>query len=142
MDYDSKLSVYRAQVENVKSLHKAMRQVHRSINAGLRDNDQTAVEAFTKIYALLFCAWAEANFSKVIHTPHGFELDEIDQINRAKMKGVSDAWKKCADLGLRHLDSKRGSFQPNAKQKLNVAIDNYVLDPSVLRNRLGRVDSF
>jgi len=90
------------------------------------------------MYALLFCAWAEANFSKVLHTPYGFDLGEIEQVQAAKNDdGIVAAWKKCVELGLRHLDAKRGSFKPNAQKKLTEIIDGHVFDPSLLRNKLA-----
>jgi hypothetical protein len=124
-------------VANVRSLQTAIKQVRRAINAALRSNNRHTSEAFTKVYALLFCAWAEANFSKVIHTPYGFSLDEIAQVKKAKSNGIGNAWKKSVELGLRHLDTTRGSFGPNAQRKLETAIDDYVFDPSVLRNKLA-----
>src|SRR5580698_4066295 len=105
MDHTAKLAIFESQTQNVLSLKTAMRQVHRAINDALRANDGPRSEAFTKIYALLFCAWAEANFSKVLHTPYGLEIDEIEQIQAAKADGITAAWKKCVQLGLRHLDA-------------------------------------
>jgi hypothetical protein len=137
MDQQARLQVFQSQVANVRSLKSAMRQVHRSINDALRLNDQSRVDAFTKLYALLFCAWAEANFSKVLHTPYGFALDEIAQVQSAKADGIAVAWKCCVQLGLRHLDSKRGSFKPNAQKKLEEMIETHVFDPSILRNKLA-----
>ncbi|MDF2232413.1 hypothetical protein P2H44_07580 [Albimonas sp. CAU 1670] len=137
MDQSAKLAIYQAQVQNARSLKTALRQVHRCVNDALRSNDQARISAFTKTYALLFCSWAEANFSKIIHTPYGFEIDEIEQIQRAKKKGIAAAWKKAVDLGLRHLDAKRGSFQPNTKKKLYDIIDLHVFDPSLFRNKLA-----
>ncbi len=137
MDQAAKLEIFQAQVQNARSLKTALRQVHRCVNDALRSNDEAGVSAFTKTYALLFCSWAEANFSKIIHTPYGFEIDEIEEIQRAKGDGIAAAWKKAVDLGLRHLDAKRGSFQPNTKKKLFEAIDLHVLDPSLFRNKLA-----
>jgi hypothetical protein len=138
MDQEQKLAIFNAQTQNVRGLKSAMKQVHRSINAALRSDEAAAAEAFTKVYALLFCGWAEANFSKIIHTPYGFELDEIAQIQREKSNGIVEAWKKAVELGLRHLDAqKRGSFQPNARKKLLDAINAHVFDPSLLRNKLA-----
>ncbi|MEM9670692.1 MAG: hypothetical protein AAF950_17390 [Pseudomonadota bacterium] len=137
MDQDARLVIFQAQVKNVRSLKSALRQIRRSINASLRGKDQPAVDTLTKTYALLFCAWAEANFSKVVHTPYGFDLDEIGQVQAAKAAGIVAAWKKCVELGLRHLNAERGSFQPNARRKLERAIDDHVLDPSELRNKLA-----
>jgi hypothetical protein len=137
MDQAARLVVFRAQVTNVRSLQTAMREVHRSINAALRLRHEPTVRAFTKVYALLFCAWAEAIFSKVLHTPYGLDLDEIAQVQAAKDKGVREAWKTCVRLGLRHLDAQRSNFTPNAQQKLETTIDVHVYDPSVLRNKLA-----
>lgn len=138
MDQTARLEVFKAQVQNVRSIWSAMRQVHRSINSALRINDEPRAEAFTKVYALMFCAWTEANFSKVLHTPYGFELDEIAQVQAAKNdNGIAAAWKKCVELGLRHLKAGRGNFKPNAQKKLAEFIDGHVFDPSLLRNKLA-----
>lgn len=145
MDQEQRLAIFEAQTQNVRGLQSAMKQVHRSINAALRSDQKATTEALTKLYALLFCGWAEANFSKIIHTPYGFELDEISQIKqcagndgRMVKRSVVEAWRKSVDLGLRHLDAqKRGNFQPNAKKKLFEAIDAHVFDPSLLRNKLA-----
>ncbi len=138
MDQHQRLEVFQAQTSNTRGLRTAMRQVHMLINAAYRRNDEPGVKALTKVYAFLYCSWAEASFSKMVHTPYGFELDEIVQVQAAKDNGISNAWKTCVTLGLRHLDAtKRGSFQPNAKQRLETAIDAHVFDPSVLRNKLA-----
>jgi hypothetical protein len=137
MDYNQKLAVYQAQVKNVRALESSIKHVRRAINAGLRANDQPMVLAFTNTYAILFCAWAEANFSKLLHTPHGFEIPEIEQVQLAKDSGIAAAWKKAVELGLRHLSAQRGSFKPNARQKLYNLIDGHVFDPSLLRNKFA-----
>jgi hypothetical protein len=114
-----------------------MGQVHRAVNVALRTGQQPPVEALTKVYALLFCAWSEANFSKIVHTPYGFDLHEIAQVQVAKSNGIRAAWKKCVELGLQKLEAKRSSFRPNVRQRLEVAIDRHVYDPSLLRNKLA-----
>jgi hypothetical protein len=75
--------------------------------------------------------------SAEIDTPHGLEVDEIEQIQAAKTGGIAAAWRKCVQLGLRHLDAKSGSFRPNAQQKLKEVIDRHVFDPSLLRKKLA-----
>jgi hypothetical protein len=137
VDQAARLVIFQSQVQNTRALKSSIKHARRSINEALRRNNQPVAQTFTKVYALLFCAWAEANFIKVIHTPHGFDLDEIDQIQTAKANGIGAAWKKCIDLALRHLPTQRGSFTPNARLKLETAIDAHVFDPSVLRNKLA-----
>jgi hypothetical protein len=137
MDDAQKLAVFQAQVENVRALESSIRQIRRNINFSLRHNESAIANSLTKVYAILFCAWAEANFSKVVHTPYGFRIDEIVQIQTAKSDGITAAWKKAVELGLRHLDASRGSFQPNTRLTLFRAIDAHVFDPSLLRNKLA-----
>jgi len=137
MDQAQKLAVFRAQVTNTRALSGAIRQVRRSINLALRRNDLASVVAFTKIYSVLFCAWAEANFSKVVHTPYGFSVDEIQQINSEKSKGIAEGWRKAVQFGIGHRRASQGNFAPNAHLRLERAIDRYVFDQSVLRNKLA-----
>jgi hypothetical protein len=137
MDDKQKLEVFRAQVSNVRALESGIKQIRRSINSGLRRRNDASVACHTRLYAITFCAWAEANFSKVIHTPYGFTIDEIAQINVRKRNGISLGWKKAVELGLRYLSAQRGSFKPNAHRKLEHAIDKHVCEPSVLRNKLA-----
>ncbi|QOF95004.1 hypothetical protein IFJ82_14460 [Novacetimonas hansenii] len=137
MDNVKKLAIYQAQVKNVRSLQIALRQINRLINASLRSNNTTQVEHLTKIYALMFCTWAEANFLKVVHTPHGLELDELEQVIASKRNNIVSGWKKAIELGIRHLDASRGNFRPNARKKLEELVDSHVFDPSVLRNKLA-----
>ena len=138
MDHQANYQIYKAQTANVRSIRSSMRQVHRSINAVLRANNTPTVTAFTKIYALLFCGWAEANLSKILHTPYGFELDEIEQVKAEKDRnGIQEAWKRCVALGLRHLSAQRGSFRPNAQQMLESLINSHVFEPARLRNKMA-----
>ena len=137
MDETQKLQIYQAQVENTRSLNSSMSHVHRAVNQAFRSNDEALATTFTKTYALLFCAWTEANFSKVIHTPYGFCTAEIDQIKMAKNHGISKSWEKAVELGLRHLDAKRGNFKPNTQKKLYELIESHVFEPSTLRNKLA-----
>ena len=137
MDHEKNLAVYKAQVRNTRVLETSMTQLRRSINRSLRNNDTPGAIALTKLYALAFCAWAEANFSKVVHTPYGFAVDEIRQVNSEKRHGIAAAWNKAVDLGIRHLDARRGNFLPNTRQKLRRAIESHVFDPSLLRNKLA-----
>ena len=137
MNNTQKLIVYQCQVKNVRALESSINHLRRSINSALRENREPISLSFTKLYAITFCAWAEANFSKVVHTPYGFNLDEIRQIHSAKASGIASAWKKAVELGVRHLDARRGNFRPNALQRLERAIDKHVFDPSLLRNKLA-----
>ena len=76
--------IFRAQTENVRELDAAWRHINRSINDALRTDNNKLASFQTKMLGLVFCSYAEATFSKLIHTPHGLSSDEIQQI---KTKG-------------------------------------------------------
>jgi hypothetical protein len=75
MDNAPKLAVFQAQVENLRASESSIRHVRRGINTALRGNDLPVSISFTKLYAVMFCAWAEAIFLKLVRTPHGFDFD-------------------------------------------------------------------
>lgn len=138
MDNAARLAVYRAQCTNVRALEIARRQIRRAINDALRVGNDIAVEVHTKAFALVFCAWVEANFSKTIHTPKGFSLVEIAQIKaRIRAGSVVDGWIECIRIAFQKTAAKKSNFTPNAKQRLRNCVDTLVTDPSLVRNKIA-----
>src|SRR5262249_32476287 len=98
MDAAARRKIYEAQVENVHSLEAARRQINRAINRALRANDDAMAEVQTKLLGLLFCAWAEANFLKMLHMHSHLTLAEIQQIKRRWGDlGIIEGWYKCIE---------------------------------------------
>jgi hypothetical protein len=139
MDNAARLAVYRAQTENVRMLNQARKQINKAINYALRKGDIVSSQVQTRVLALVFCAWVEASFSKVIHTPYGFTLEEIDQIKWAYQHfNLETGWKKCIELGLERISSSRKSnYIPNIRQMISSIVDDYVVAPSIIRNRVA-----
>jgi len=137
MDEQERLSIFQAQTKNVRALHQAWKQINRQINASLLNNDNVSREINTKLLAVIYCALAEAVFSKLIHTPYGLTLNEIDQIKKVGKRGVKFGWTKCAELAVRRVDGAKPNHPPNALQKLRTLIDKFIYDPSLIRNKLA-----
>lgn len=139
MDQNTRLAIYQAQTKNVQEIDKVRKQINRAINNALKRGDQVAVQALTKTLALVFSAWVEANFLKVIHTPHGFSLDEIQQIKKEyRENGVEMGWEKCVELGtLKASKRKNSNYLPNIRLELRRLIQQNVVDPSLLRNKIA-----
>jgi len=138
MDNATRALIFSAQVENVRCLELAMTQVRRAVNDGLRKGNDPQVFVQTKVYAQTFCAWAESNFSKVIHTPHGFTLAELAEVKRTwSNQSLADGWLKAVQLGLRKVPAQRSNFVPNARQAIERLIRQYVRDPALLRNKIA-----
>jgi len=137
MDRNAQLAVFKAQVENVRELDAAWKHVKRSINRDLVKGNQSSARLHTKLLALVYCAWLEAIFSKLIHTPYGFALSEIAQIKLASRNSIVDAWKECINVATLRVNPGKSNYVPNLKQKLNQLIEEYVKEPSLLRNRVA-----
>jgi hypothetical protein len=89
-----------------------------------------------RLLARVFCGWSEALFSKVIHTPNAFSVGEIGQIKAGKPPpSLGDRWLKCLDLALRRVTGQ--SDIPNKGQRIQRLINEYVVVPSLLRNKLA-----
>lgn len=138
MNQQERLTIFRAQTENVRRLTSAVGHVRRAISHSLRRGDNPAEEAHTLLYALVYCAWLEALFSKLIHTPHGFALDEIEQIAKTQEHfGIHRAWQKCVELGARRVPGARAGDVANMRRKLSGYLDAYIQEPALLRNKIA-----
>ncbi len=129
--------IFEAQTENVRVLEKAWGTVNRSLNIAYANNNGVAIDTFTKILAQIYCAYAEAIFSKIIHTPCGLTLNEISQIKRKAKADIVDAWIKCVELALGKVQGQKSNHIPNTQQKLNTLIKSYIDDPRLLRNKIA-----
>lgn len=137
MNESDRLEVFKAQTENVRTLEQAWVHLNRTINQALVNNQITTADIHTKLLAQVYCAYAEAVFSKLIHTPYGLTLEEIRQTKSAASSSIVNGWKKCIDLSLRKVAGRNSNHVPNTKQKLYSLIALYVEDPSILRNKIA-----
>lgn len=137
MTNEEKLAVFRAQTENVRAFQGAWKAIRRSIHIALAKDDHASARVHTKLLALTYCAWAEALLSKLIHTPYGFDSDEIQQVKAAGKDGISNCWRKCIDLALRRVEATKSGHLPNVKQTLDRLVQEFIEKPSLLRNKLA-----
>ncbi|KRC68280.1 hypothetical protein ASE30_20795 [Achromobacter sp. Root83] len=138
MDRKKQVEVFQAQTQNLRVLERGWKHIKRGIHRDLLANNEASAELQTKILALTYCAWSETAFSKLIHTPHCFELDEIRQIKAAGERGsIVTAWEKCVALALRKIHSRNGNYVPNVRQELSRLIKIYIETPSQLRNKVA-----
>lgn len=138
MDEQQKVVVFNAQTINVRELEKAWLHTNRQINALILQKNTKAIEISTKLLALVYCALAESLFSKLIHTPYGLAIVEIDQVKTVTNKhGVKAGWIKCAELAMQYVGGAKSNHSPNVLQKLSAMIEQYIFDPSLIRNKLA-----
>jgi hypothetical protein len=127
---------YQAYVKNSQDFLIAETELRRSINRLIKLNKRQSVEIQTKLYALLYSTFSEARFMKMILTPHGFEQVYVDEI--LKQGSVLEKWIKCIDLAFSKFNTnKKGSEIPNKKLEIIRIIHKYIIDPSIIRNKIA-----
>lgn len=130
--------IFHAQTDNVRELEKVWKQIAKEINVALRNDDSIQTILKTKMLGLVFCALAESQFSKLIHTPGQFTSEQIHQIKAAASSNVSDGWEKCIDLAVRRLSSgPKHNHVPNVILSLKRLIASYIKEPSLIRNKIA-----
>ncbi len=137
MDEQQRLSVFQAQTTNLRALRKVWKHVNRQINNSILSKDDAAVAMNTKLLAVIYCAFAEVAFSKLIHTPKGLTIGEIEQIKASGRAGVKFGWVKCAELSVRRIDGTKHNHRPNVLQTLKKLIEEFIYDSSLIRNKLA-----
>lgn len=127
---------YKAYVTNVSEFQIAESEVRRTINRALKTNKSITVKVYTKLYAILYSTYSESNFMKMILTPYGFDQKYIDEI--LEQDNVQKKWIKCLDLAFAKFSlSHKNSEIPNKKLALKRIIIKYIIDPSVIRNKIA-----
>ena len=69
--------IFRASTSNVKDLKKQRNRILALVNRAIREKNDADLISLTKMYALLYSAYAEMSFLKLIHTPKAFSESEI-----------------------------------------------------------------
>lgn len=138
MDEQQRIAVFHAQTKNVRELETAWAHVNRQINALILQKNAKSVEITTKLLALIYCALAESIFSKLIHTPNGLSLAEIDQVKFAtSARGIKSGWLKCGELAIQRVEGAKSNHGHNVLKKLSFLIEQFIFDPSLVRNKLA-----
>jgi hypothetical protein len=137
MNNNDRSAIFQAQVENRQEIERAWKHVKRSINSDLKKNSLISARVHTKTLTLVYCAWAEASFSQLIHTPNGFTLAEISLIKAEQRKSIVDAWELCIRLALKKVSSSKSNHIPNVQKRLTKLVAEHIADPSLVRNKIA-----
>ena len=133
------LELYKLQSCNVRKLNQVKDSLIKDINFYLRKSDDFQVEVKTKLLAILYVAWSEAQFIQIVYTPSAFSPSQINEIKKIKNKyGLAEGWKKMVNLALQKVGKwSQNSELPNRRKKLSKIIEDYIESPSVLRNKVA-----
>jgi hypothetical protein len=132
----STLPLYKAYVENVKEFSVAETDLRRLINRSLKSGNTLTIRVQTKLYALLYSSYSEASFMKLILTPYGFRQEYLQQI--LIQESIKEKWVKCIELAFNDFSVfAKGSEIPNKMQNIIRIIEEYIIEPSLLRNKIA-----
>lgn len=93
--------IFRASTSNVKDLKKQRNRILALVNRAIREKNDADLISLTKMYALLYSAYAEMSFLKLIHTPKAFSESEILQI--VNRRNLEEKWEKCVEFAFKSL---------------------------------------
>lgn len=130
------IEIYRACCENQRDIKSQATIVKRMINNAILYGRNAEIVALTKMYALLYSAFAEVSFLKLIHTPYGLSEDMILEIQR--QQNLEEKWKKCIELAYLEINkhSILGKIN-NEKKRLEDILKQYIIKPSQIRNKIA-----
>lgn len=130
------MTVYEASTLNTRKLKKEKTVLERQIKRAIREGKECEVKTYTFIYALLYSAYAEASFLKLIHTHDGFSTSEIAEI--MKQRNLEERWKKCFELAFKNvINSTNAGEVANKKKNLFDILNEHIIEPSQIRNKIA-----
>ena len=94
--------IFTASTENLRDLKKQRKRICALVNRAIREKQDPDLISLTKMYALLYSAYVETSFLKLIHTPKAFTESEIIQIMAER--NLEQKWLKCVDFAFNKLN--------------------------------------
>jgi hypothetical protein len=132
------LAIYMAQSENVRHLKQVINASRKDINLDIRKGNDFQVKAKTKIMALLYSAWSEAQFLQIAYTENGFSSTEIKTLIQAKGESITTGWNKMIKLAFQKVgDPNLDLVLKSRLDKLLKLIKAQIEKPSILRNKIA-----
>ena len=99
--------MFNYQSSNVQELRQAINFLIKDIHESKRKKRHYDVKIKTKLLAMTYSAWSEAQFIQIIYTPNAFSIDELN--NLLKDSGIFNRWKQL----LKYLFDKIEKFNKN-----------------------------
>lgn len=128
--------VYKACVENIRELKKHRKRINRLVNKAIREKQNEDLKSLTMMYALLYSAYAELSFLKLINTPGAFSDSEITQIRQSR--NINDKWFKMIKFALnRYINSRNSGDIANKRKSMCAMLNDYIISPSHVRNKIA-----
>jgi len=139
MDQNEIKAIYMLQSENVRHLAGVLTSLKREINAHIQRNNSSEISQRTKMLALVYSVWSEAQFLQIAFTPNGFMYTEISAIKKEKnANGIVDGWKLMLSKAMAKVTTSDDNADMLARlEQLTSLIDEFIGGPSLIRNKIA-----
>lgn len=136
-------SLYRAHVQNIRSVRTAIEHVERDLKFAIARQNDVSADALLKLLLLLVGSWAECRLRKLAYEPNGFS--EVERTEIQAQPSQIDRWNKAVEFGFRkrykvtaHVLKPALPFTPRARFTTIVASLQEDLKPLIeMRNSLA-----
>jgi hypothetical protein len=130
------LHLFEAAVRNSREAAAAVNIFRQRVNTVLCKGSSHEIQIYTRLHALMFCVWAEAEHLRLVYTPYGFSSSEIREVLR--QRSVEDRWKKILEIGLGRTQlDPNGSMRRQFGPRLERLIQEFIVGPAQLRNKIA-----
>ena len=132
-------ALYMLQSDNVRHLADVLASLNREINRLIARSDEHQIQMRTKILALVYSAWSEAQFLQILYTPRGLRYTEIEAIKVEKNEnGIGAGWRLLLDKSMSRVGDAQLNKDLRARlTKLETMTKIYIEDPSIIRNKIA-----
>ncbi len=131
--------IYILQSRNVRKLSKVRSNLIRDLNKNVVKNNFFEIEVKTKLLALLYSAWSEAQFVQILHTPNGLFPRIIKDIEeRRDRNGIIAGWDLMLELAFGKVGNVSESQDLSDRLvKLKSIVKENIEAQSILRNKIA-----
>lgn len=118
-------------------LESAISVVQLNIKESIRRNEQSQVDAFTRILAQLVNSWIEVRVLKLIYEPNAFTEDQVEEILNIQV--LNAKWKKALfySYSKSFKISDPSKIQDDRYKYLSDLINSDFLESNIVRNKLA-----
>lgn len=132
-------SLYILQSENVRHLASVLKSLKQEINRLIDRSADHQIQISTKILALVYSAWSEAQFLQILYTPRGLSPQDIGLIKTEKSKkGIAAGWKLMLRKAIDRVgDPLNDVILHERLGKLDSIVEDFIEAPSTIRNKIA-----
>ncbi|MBP5551250.1 MAG: hypothetical protein J6X93_04300 [Bacilli bacterium] len=130
--------------KNVKVLEQTRRVIKRLLNDALVAKNEMQLKALTYEFALLYAAYTEAYFLKMLHSENCFPSDDyiyailFFDTKKQQERSYEQQWEKCISEGFKVITNNNNLGEiANKKKIVTELVKKYIIENREIRNKIA-----